>query len=54
MTLTPYEPDLFHILFVHPPGTVADFLAHVALCVICGAPVIGFFWSTAPWWRGEA
>jgi hypothetical protein len=52
--MTPYEPDLFYVLFVHPPGSLADVAAHVALALVCGLPVVGFFAATAPWWRGEA
>lgn len=52
--MTPYQPDLFYTLFVHPPGSPADIAAHVFLALVCGLPAVGFFVSTAPWWRGEA
>lgn len=52
--MTAYQPDLFAQVLVHPPGSLADVAAHVALALVCGLPVVGFFASTSPWWRGEA
>jgi hypothetical protein len=46
--------DLLYALLIHPQGSPADIAAHVVVGVICGAPVVGVFWSTAPWWRGDA
>jgi len=50
--MTAYQPDLFAQLFVHPVGSAADVASHVFLALVCGLPVVGFFASTAPWWRG--